>query len=296
MSSRPTRAIGIDVGGTKISAGVMRLEDGVVTMRQERPTRADRPGSAVLDDVVALARKLHEDSGLLVPIGLGVCELVSPAGVITSDFTLPWLGSGVRDRLNALAHAVVESDVRAHARAEARYGAGRALDPFVFVSVGTGISSCLVQGGVPYAGARGNALVLATGPVSVIGPDGLPVRFVLEEYASGAALARRYGAERVEQIFADARAGSSRAELMLRDAGAMLGAAVGWLASVTDPAAVILGGGLGTADGPYWNAFEPAVRAHIWSDETRMLRIQRAALGPDAGIVGAALSAVDALD
>lgn len=292
-------AIGIDVGGTKIAAGVVDLRSGAIEHTVRVATRPERGGDALLAEVVEISRGLlaivakagHQVCG----IGLGLCELVDLQGEVTSAFTIPWQGVPVRATLAQLAPAYVDADVRAHALAEAHFGAGHGpdCDPFVFVSVGTGISCCLVQQGVPYAGARGNALVLATGPITVPGPDGKLMQFVLEEYASGAALAQRYGVARTEEIFADALSGDacarSRASAMLQDAGTVLGSAIGWLCSVLDPAAVIVGGGLGSAPGLYWEALQRSVREHIWSEATRELRIKQAQLGNDAGIIGAAL-------
>lgn len=288
-------AIGIDVGGTKIAAGVLDLDarNGAILMRAQRPTEPQRGGEAVLADVLALARGLQDHveqaGGEIAAIGMGVCELVNGCGEVTSDFMIAWKGAAVQAALNEIAPAVVEADVRAHALGEAIYGAGRGSDPFVFATVGTGISACLVLGGVPFAGARGNALVLATGPISIAGPDGALQSFVLEEHASGSALTRRYGVDRTEQIFAAAQRGEERAHTMLHDAGWLVGGALGWLASVLDPAAIVVGGGLGSAPGPYWDALVAGVRAHIWSDATRALDVRQATLGNDAGIIGAAL-------
>jgi glucokinase len=286
-------AIGIDVGGTKIAAGLVDTASGAVILRAQRPTDAARGGAVLLDDVLDLARQLDVQARTQghapIAVGLGVCELVDRAGNVTSDFTIAWSDTPVQDALSAVAPAIVQADVRAHALAEAVFGAGSGQDPFVFASIGTGISACLVQGRVPYEGARGNALVLATGPISVPGDDGALRQFVLEEYASGAALARRFGVDRVERIVDAAAAGDASAERLLRDAGTAVGGALGWLASVLDPAAVVVGGGLGSAPGLYWDALHTAVRAHIWSDATRTLLIRQAALGRDAGIVGAAL-------
>jgi glucokinase len=287
--------IGIDVGGTKIAAGVVDLkaDSGEIVMRAQRPTAPERGGDAVLNDVLAMVCELSDNvqrsGGAVSAIGLGVCELVDLHGEVMSEFTVAWRGVPVQAALSQIAPAVVQADVRAHALGEAAFGAGRDVDPVVFASVGTGISACLVQRGVPYAGARGNALVLATGPISIAAPDGALHSFVLEDYASGAALAQRFGVTRTEEIFAAAEKGDVRARQMLHDAGWLLGGALGWLASVLDPAAIVVGGGLGSAPGPYWDALVKGIRAHIWSEATRALHVRQATLGNDAGIIGAAL-------
>lgn len=292
--------IGIDVGGTKIAAGLVDVATGEVTEKRVIPTRPERGGDAVLADVIALAQVLLPTSHSPLPtsIGLGVCELVNLQGEVTSDFTIAWKGVSVQTALSEIAPATVESDVRAHALAEARFGAGRYYDPFAFVSVGTGISSCLVQGGVPFAGARGNALVLSTGPISVPAMDGPDdaahttwVQHVMEEYASGSALAARFGVARAEEVVAAAECGDARAMHVLTSAGKSLGSSVGWLANLLDPQAIVIGGGLGTARGVYWDSLVRSTREHIWAEDTRALPIVLASLGADAGVIGAALAA-----
>ena len=295
-------AIGLDVGGTKIAGGVVALDSGQVLARRRIPTHAGRGGEAVLADAIALAEGLCADAeGLGVgvyAIGVGVPELVDLAGAITSGHAIAWRGMPVRERFNRLGPSVIESDVRAHALAEARFGAGRAFSLFVFVTVGTGISCCLVQDGVPYAGARGNALILASSPLTTTCTTcGTLLRPVLEEFASGPALVTRYnqvGAGRVargEEVLADASAGDRAAVKIVATAGEALGASVGWLINVLDPEAVIVGGGLGMTGGLYWDSFVAATRAHVWADTSRDIPIRMAALGPDAGLVGAAVAA-----
>jgi glucokinase len=188
--------------------------------------------------------------------------------------------------------------VRAHARAEARFGAGRQFRSFVYVSVGSGISACLVQDGHPFEGARGNALVLASGPLTLPCPQcGGMHRFVLEDYASGLALPLRYNQhavqplQRAEDLFRAAAAGDELAREVLESAGVALGSSVAWLVNMLDPEAVIVGGGLGLADGLYWQSFARALPAHIWAEASRDVPLLKAALGLDAGIIGAALSA-----
>ena len=93
--------------------------------------------------------------------------LVDRVGNVTSAYNFDWRGVSVQERLATIAPAVVESDVRAAALAEACYGAGAQFNLFCYVTVGTGISYCFVQEGKPLAGARGNALVLASMPLPV---------------------------------------------------------------------------------------------------------------------------------
>jgi glucokinase len=78
--------------------------------------------------------------------------------------------------------------------------------------------------------------------------------------------------------------------MIVQSAGEALGVSIGWLVNVLDPEAVIIGGGLGVAEGLYWDSMVAAARAHIWADASRDVMIVRAALGSDAGVIGAATS------
>lgn len=303
MSSAGTYAIGLDVGGTKIAGGIVDLHNGRVLARRHVATRPTRGGAAVLDDLLGLRATLIDDAGQLgvqvIGTGVGLCELVDPAGQVTSDQTIAWKGVPVLERLLVDGPTVLDADVRAHALAEARYGAGQQHRLFVFVTVGTGISSCLVQDGRPLAGARGNALVLASSPFTFECPVCKTIqRPILEEYASGPALAARYQqaagmpCAAGETVLAAAQAGDRLAIEIIASAGAALGVSIGWLVNVLDPDAVIVGGGLGSAGGLYWQHMIASARTHIWADTSRELPIVMAALGPDAGLIGAA-AAVD---
>jgi glucokinase len=292
-------ALGIDVGGSKIAAGVV-TRVGDILFPCLIPTGAERGGEAVLQEVEALSveliNKAEQASLKVAGIGLSVAELVDLRGNVTSGHTIKWFGRPVEQRLSKLAPTVVEADVRAAALAEAIRGAGREYEIFLYLTVGTGISCCLVQNKQPYAGAHGDALVCASSPLtSICAECGASNKITLEEYASGPALARRYqpyGSEKIgraEQVIKAASDGDERASDILRTGGAALGVTAGLLVNVLDPEAIVVGGGLGLRDGLYWDCFLRSTREHIWADVRRGLPIQHAALAEN-GVIGAAMS------
>ncbi len=259
------RVLGIDVGGTKLAAGIVDVATGEVTERRMWPTDPARGPDAVLADLVRCAAELAPER-----IGLGVCELVDLAGRTTSAYTIDW-----RDRHLADAFAVpctVESDVRAAALAESRFGAGRGRSSFLYVTISTGISHCLVIAGKPWAGARGNAIVTGNPPAELL--------------ASGRGLQEAAGRDSAQDVLWD----PACAPIVERAASELAGAIAGVVDAV-DPEAIVLGGGLGLERG-YSGLWEPDMRARLFSRDTAKLDIVEAELGPDAGIVGAALAAV----
>ena len=172
MSNKQLGAIGLDIGGTKIAAGVVLWPSGEILRRTQIPTNPTRGGEPVLQDTLDLARDLYNWAQTqhieVVGIGAGIAELVDCDGNVTSSCTICWSGVPVQQRLSAIAPAQVESDVRAAALAESMFGAGRGHRVFVYVTVGTGISYCLVQDGRPFKGARGNAITMASSPLSTV--------------------------------------------------------------------------------------------------------------------------------
>jgi glucokinase len=150
-------------------------------------------------------------------------------------------------------------------------------------------------------GSRGNALVLASAPLSFTCRwCGARQDEILENIASGPALVARYQARTLRrvadgyEVMAAVDQGDKLAEEVVRTAGDALGNSVGWLINVLDPDAVVVGGGLGLSGGVFWQSFVASTRAHVWSEATRGLPIITAALAVDSGIIGAALAAGEA--
>jgi glucokinase len=297
-----TCAVALDVGGTNIRGGVCSFPSGRILIKDRIPTLADRSGAKVLSDALAFAQDLvgkARESGLrFLGIGLSVGELVDLEGNVTSGSRIQWEGLPVKNQFSALAPTIVDADVRAGARGEALFGVGQRFRIFAYVTVGTGMSHSLVIDGEPFAGARGNALILSSSPLTTICTEcGAILNPILDEIASGPALVARYNASgpasevaRAEQIFEAVDEGDTLAWHVLSTAGEALGTSVGFLVNVMDPEAVVVGGGLGLAGGAYWDSFVSSTRAHIWSDTNRAIPILPAALGVEAGLIGAAAS------
>jgi glucokinase len=297
-------AIGIDVGGTKCAAGLIQFPKGHVLARRLQPTQPERGGAAVLDDIIKMVCSLQgEAAGLGVcptSIGLGVAELVSIDGQVMSEATIRWKGVPVGERLRAETRlsASVDADVRAAARGEAYFGAGRPFRSFLYVTVGTGISASFVLDRVPSVGARGLTGTFASSRGLIPSDDGNLVSGPpLEAFSAGPALAARFAAAHpnflgmAHEVVALATAGDSLAQTVVATAAEALGAAIGYIVNVLDPEAVVIGGGLGMVGGLYRESVDSSLRAHVWCDYHREIPLLSAELGNDAGFIGAALAA-----
>ena len=297
----PAWAIGIDVGGTKIAGGLVRFPEGTVADREVLTTRAHRGPDAVLIDVADLAERLRRRAGAaaraVVGLGLGVPQLVDLQGRVTSGHTIDWRAAPLAERLAAGGPMHIEADVRAVALAEAQFGAGRGLRIFAFVTVGTGISSTLVQDGKPFAGARGTPWCSPAAPGRQPATNAAPWPGSSWKTSSGpgagpplSGTATRLGRPHPR---CPGRRGGWRPGGRRRcpHGRGMLGGVVAFLINILDPEAVSVGGSLGLAAGLYWHAFVEAVRQHVWADSSRGLPLLRAALAADAGVIGAAAGA-----
>ena len=187
----------------------------------------------------------------------------------------------------------VDSDVMAGAKGEMHFGTRRLLRPSVYVSVGTGISYSLIDSGQPYRGRHDKALLLGEVPVPWRGTVER-----LEGVAAGPAILaayrsrldrHRHGATiGVPEILRLASTSVPVASEVVREAANACGWGLAILANLLDPAEIVLGGGLGSREGPYFEACRVAALAHIWKDDSPLPEIRRATKVHRAGLYGAA--------
>jgi len=290
--------IGVDVGGTKILAGVVG-RDGRLGRRREHQTPLDSQDELVEGIAVAIEELLDDD---VAAVGVGVpCRVDQRTGRTFGAVNIPLHDLDLRDRLVARIGLPigVENDGNAAAFAEWAFGAGRGTRDLVALTLGTGVGGGLVLDDRPYRGWAELGHI-------VIEVDGEPCqgactgRGHLESYCTGksadAAARAAFGeAADAHRLVRLAREGDMTARDILAGIGHRLGAGIGSLVNMFDPEAVVVGGGFGVA------AFEfllPAAREVVAREALapagEEVRIVRAELGTAAGLVGAALVAFEA--
>lgn len=301
--------IGVDVGGTKIAAGLVG-PDGSVRYAATRPTPAQAGPRAVLDAVREAAEGVRAAaSGPVTAIGVGAPGVVdASAGTVLSSTALmaDWAGTPVRAYLRAafpgLAVAV-DNDVNAMALGELRFGAAVGLDSVLYVSVGTGIGGAyaiggrLVRGAHHAAGEIGHLVASGSRRCSCGGIGHV------ESVASGPAIEAAYAeasgtgasAEHVglREIVRRADAGDPGAAAVIAGAAEVLGTVLGGLACAFDPEAVVLGGGVAGIGARFTEPVDRALRRGLLPAMAELPLLQ-AALGTNAPLVGAAALLDDA--
>ena len=288
-------SVGIDIGGTKTAVLAVSLPGVDVLFREVFATQATLGAAHLRGQLAMVLTRLRAELAPRgrFPVGVSVPELVDLDGLVATDVVVPGLTGDLKEWVE-IGVGCVESDVRAAAHAEACVGAGRGFPSFGYISIGTGISSTLVLGGVAWPGAHGAAILLGSGPFGPkLSPDGRP--YPLEELASGPAMVAAYralgGRARNAQEVLDRCDSDPLAARAVIEAGTAAGQGAALLVNVLDPHALIVGGGLGCADGLYWQSLEASARAQIWADAARRIPLLRSGLGPDAAAIGAALRA-----
>lgn len=306
--------IGVDIGGTKIAAGVVDI-NGNVLRATRRPTPRHDAG-AVLAEVAAVVEELQSGvDGSIVGVGVGVAGGVDRHRA-TAYFApnLAWTQVPVQAVLQGATGlpVVVENDGAAAAWAEARFGAGVGIDHLVAVTVGTGIGGGIVIDGQVMRGAHGVAAEI--GHMNAV-PDGRPCACgrlgCWEQYASGNALvreARALAAERRPEartlldlgdgtpegvqgghITEAARLGDPVAVEAFTIVGNWLGRGLADLTVILDPEAFVIGGGVSDAGDLLLASAKRTLSEKVSEGSNRpMPRLLLAQLGNDAGIVGAA--------
>lgn len=307
--------VGIDLGGTNCR-GALLFADGRIVSSRRLATRSEEGRDALIDRLAGLVHDLLETAADLGGhpgvLGIGTPGVIAADGSVVTSPNLPSLNGiplaeRLRERLG-LAVAVV-NDANAIAWGEALFGAGRSLDSFLTVTLGTGVGGGLVLNRRLWTGRDG-----AAGEVGhlMVEPEGRPCgcgsRGCLEQYASATGMVKTVrellaagqasalcrlpdAALDSRQIAEAARKGDAVARLALEAAGRRLGQAFAGVANLLNLDGVVVTGGAGESLDLMRPALERELHSRAFAAPARRLRILRGEAGEDAGILGAALLA-----
>jgi glucokinase len=294
----PKRVIGVDVGGTKILAGVVGPDGGVENHR-ERMTDLDSQ-EQLIEELAAAVADVLDDSVAAVGFGLP-SRIDHPAGRVDGSVNIPLENVPLRELMaKRLGLPVaIENDGNAAALAEHRAGAGRGSRTMVMLTLGTGCGGGVVIDGklLRDGGELGH---------TVLEYDGIPCqgtctgRGHLEAYVSGTAATKlaqqAFGpavdAHRLVRLAAE---GEPKAVEILDGIGRRLGAAIGSFVNIFRPELFVIGGGFAAAGDFLLDPARETMRREALPPARDRVQIVRAELGTSAGVIGAAFVAYDEL-
>ena len=293
-------SIGVDLGGTNLRAAAVD-ESGRMLDKISGRTEERAGGDALADGIAESIETLRSRmlGRKLAGVGVGVPGIIRMGqGMVAGSPNLPYLEDyPIRDRIEQRlgTRVILETDANAAALGEKWMGAGRGVDDLVLLTLGTGIGGGIIVGGRVLHGSIGMAGELGHITVSPNGyPCGCGNRGCVEKYASATAISAMarllnlgpdVGAEQVYRLAQD---GNARAISIFTSMGAGLGIALAALINIFNFSLYLIGGGSVVA----WDLFAPSMLAEVesrsYTYRKAPTRIERAALGSEAGLYGAA--------
>ncbi|MFI6319376.1 ROK family glucokinase [Nonomuraea sp. NPDC050556] len=301
--------IGVDIGGTKVAAGVVD-DEGKIVEHALRPTPADRP-DLVAETVADVVKELSRDRKIEA-VGVGAAGFVDETrSVVRFAPNLAWREEPLQKKIEQLVGlpVIIENDANAMAWGETKFGAGRGQTHVVCITVGTGIGGGLVFDGKLFRGRWGMGAEL--GHMQVV-PEGRLCGCgnlgCWEQYASGNALvadAREIaqaqperaailmgmanGTIEGEEVTEAARQGDDASLAAFASLADWLGQGMADLAAILDPGCFIIGGGVSRAADLFLDrARETFARQLTGRGHRPVADVRLAELGAAAGVVGAA--------
>jgi glucokinase len=316
---RTAYAIGVDVGGTRIAAGLVERK-GRIMKDAKRLTPKSGP-FAVVDEIIECIGEVMSgvQPGEVAGIGIGLPAQVDFLRQSVEFCTnLPLAGVDVRALvMSRMRHEVtIDNDGNLAAFGEYRYGAAKGVRDFFMITLGTGVGGGIFVDGEPYRGSRGlggeigHMVIQMDGPPCPCGGNGH-----IESYlgrpaiaAAGKAAAEEYRGKKIlevaggevdditaEAVIEAAHTGDEVSTKILMDAGIILGRALVGLVNSLNPQLIVVGGGIGESV-----SFMVDRAADVIAEEAlagrRDVRVIQAELGNDAGVLGAAALGFDEHD
>ena len=301
--------IGVDLGGTYIKTGLVS-PDGSILNQTRVATEAERGEEHVLDRIAGCVLELAGKKGQAVWVGIGVPGQVDTAtGEVREAPNLPgWIDLAVGKELEKRTglHVILDNDANVAALAEYAYGAGAGCTEMLMVTLGTGVGGGLILHGEIYRGATGGAgefghtIVAMDGwkcgcgrlgcVEAYVGTQGILKR-VEEKLSSGrkSVLADIPAETRTPRHVGEAAAaGDETARMVLEEVGNALGTGLGSVANLLNLERIVVGGGVANAGEWIMEPARKKLRETALKGSARVIRLVRAQLGEDAGIVGAA--------
>ena len=307
-------AIGVDLGGTTVKTALIDAHGSIVA-QSKLPTRAQENPAAVLEQIVHSINDvmLKAPGKKIAGIGVAAAGIIqNPGGIVKSPPNFKgWdvvpLGTELEKKFNV--RIEVDNDANVAAVAEAKFGAGIDYPNFLFIIWGTGVGGGIIMNGKIYQGPYGGA-----GEVGHISIDykGLPCNCggtgCIEAYIGQRYLSKRTveritstaGSKIVEYAGGDptkiepihisraAEAGDPLAKEVLTEAGTLLGVALAGVMNTIDFRVTIIGGGVSAVGDFVYDAIHASTVKNVQKPFREGIRIIRAKLGNDAGVLGAA--------
>lgn len=295
---------GIDLGATHARAGLV-APSGEVVASTRLDTRAEEGAERAMNRLGEAIKRLAGAAGddamgcELMGVGLGMPGPLRPAeGLAVAPPNMPaWHGARVGELLSAAIGVPVFLTRDSHAALLGEWwrGAAKGCGYAALLTLGTGVGGSALVGGRIWPGRDGFSWEFGHMTVDVNGPVcGCGNRGCLEAIASGSGIARRTGRDGGE-VFRAARKGEAEALRIVAEVATALGVGLANIVNIINPEMIVIGGGMLVSRDLFWEGMIAEMKRRAFPAACEELRVVPAALGEEAGIIGAARLALEAL-
>ena len=315
-----TLTLGVDIGGTKLNIGLVDRSGHLLFSHKSMIHASKEPERVITDILTAIDRIRSKTGQETKALGVGVAAQVDQKGVVRGSQNLGWRNVPLKKKLEkelGLPVTVI-NDVNAATLCEWRYGSGKDTNDLAVLFVGTGVGGGIITGGKLLSGCTNSGGEL--GHITIV-YDGrkchCPNMGCLEAYVGGWAIAERAQeairttpkegnhllslADSIENVTAATvsqayREGDLLARKLVEDTGLYLAAGVVSIINIFNPCILVLGGGVIEGIPDLVRIVDDFIQNRALEYSVERLKIVKAALGSDAGVIGAAALAQDLMD
>lgn len=312
--------LGLDLGGTKILAGLADSEGNIIK-RSRRDTEADLGEDKIIENMIATIEDVLDKTGVskdeVKTLGIGSPgPLDSKKGIIIENANLPWKNVPLVERIESALgiKTLLQNDANAAALGEKWFGAGKNVDNMVYITISTGIGGGAIINKELFTGVNDNACEIGHTVIDPSGPlCGCGNHGCLEAFSSGTSIAKRAreaaaaGQSKEMLDLADnivedidavicaqaAYQGDQVAKDIFKNAGYHLGIGLGNVVNTFNTEMIILGGGVMKASDLFLDEAIKTMEDISLAGSLEMLTVKEAELGSDIGLMGAIAVAME---
>ena len=277
--------IGVDIGGTKTSIGVVDTSKGKVIINKIIKSKATTNDQQNLNNIILettnLINKFKSQTNFKIKkIGIGVPELITNKGIIRDQYNFKWHNFDLRKKFSKNGFLTkVDSDVRNAIRAEKYYGHGHKIDNFIYINIGTGLSFSHFKNNKIYSGANGFAISFASSKITLFNPQtNKKLSLIPEDYYSGKSIIK----------FLKKYNKSPKKKIFINNIAESLGSLIANLINSVDPSMVVLGGGVVVKNENFRDKLIQHIRNFIFAKDLQSMKIKISKLGDHTGLIGSA--------
>jgi len=273
-----SKVIGIDIGGTKTSIGLVDLKLGKILKKITVSSKKFKNDKKNLDYIVRETLNFTENIKVK-KIGIGVPELINNKGIIRDSYNFKWNNKNLVNYFPKKFNTKVDSDVRNHLRAEKYFGYGKVSKNFIYINIGTGLSYSHFKDNKIYSGSNGFAIHFASSKITLYNPkNNQKTSIVPEDLYSGKSIMK----------YLNKYKNNKKKLSYLNNISESLASLIGNLVNSVDPNMIVLGGGVVVNNKVFRSLLINHIRKYIFSNDAKSIRIVLSKLKVDTGLIGAA--------